>query len=236
MRRAHRTRIVAGDRPDVVLAYCSGMARFALEPPLDGLPFVLDMVDVDSAKWARRLARQRVGPDALDLSRARRARWARSKRAAARRAQATLVVNEREREPCSRSRRTPTCDVVPNGVDLDAFAPPQDRRRRSPIVVFCGVMDYEPNADGVALVRVRGLAARACATARRRASSWSAAARPPAVSRPWPRATVDHRHRPRGPRAAVPLERRGVGRAAAGRARACRTRCSRRSPPACRRS
>ena len=44
--------IVAERRPDVVLAYCSGMARFALEPPLDGLPFLLDLVDVDSAKWA----------------------------------------------------------------------------------------------------------------------------------------------------------------------------------------
>ena len=37
--------------PDVVLAYCSGMARFALEPPLNRMPLVLDMVDVDSVKW-----------------------------------------------------------------------------------------------------------------------------------------------------------------------------------------
>src|SRR5687767_5179697 len=28
--------------PDVVFAYCSGMARFALEPPLDRFPLVLD--------------------------------------------------------------------------------------------------------------------------------------------------------------------------------------------------
>ena len=45
-------RIARQERPDVVLAYCSGMARFALQPPLASLPFVLDMVDVDSAKWA----------------------------------------------------------------------------------------------------------------------------------------------------------------------------------------
>src|SRR5262245_43526034 len=38
-------------RPDVVLAFCSGMARFALEPPINGFPLVIDMVDVDSEKW-----------------------------------------------------------------------------------------------------------------------------------------------------------------------------------------
>jgi len=43
--------LVSRRPPDVVLAYCSGMARFALEPPLDGLPCVIDMVDVDSEKW-----------------------------------------------------------------------------------------------------------------------------------------------------------------------------------------
>jgi hypothetical protein len=45
-------RRVAVAPPDVVLAYCTGMARYALEPPLAGLPFLLDMVDVDSEKWA----------------------------------------------------------------------------------------------------------------------------------------------------------------------------------------
>ena len=44
-------RLVAERRPDVVLAYCSGMARFALEPPLAGLPLVIDLLDVDSLKW-----------------------------------------------------------------------------------------------------------------------------------------------------------------------------------------
>ena len=43
---------VAAVRPDAVLAYCSGMARFCLSEPLARLPFVLDMVDVDSQKWA----------------------------------------------------------------------------------------------------------------------------------------------------------------------------------------
>ena len=43
---------VTDGAPDVVLAYCSGMARFALEPPLRDLPLIVDFVDVDSAKWS----------------------------------------------------------------------------------------------------------------------------------------------------------------------------------------
>src|SRR5258707_9143940 len=42
---------------DVVLAYCSGMAKFAVAPPLSNLPFVLDLVDVDSQKWSDVAAR-----------------------------------------------------------------------------------------------------------------------------------------------------------------------------------
>jgi hypothetical protein len=37
--------------PDLVFAFCSGMMRFAMLPPLDKVPCILDMVDADSAKW-----------------------------------------------------------------------------------------------------------------------------------------------------------------------------------------
>ena len=72
------------------------MARFALEPPLNGLPLVLDMVDVDSMKWR-----------ALGETAAIPARWVYATEArrlsvfeatAARQAGAVLVVNDRERE------------------------------------------------------------------------------------------------------------------------------------------
>ena len=46
------TRQVRERPPDVVLSYCSGMARFALEPSLSRFPLIFDMVDVDSEKWA----------------------------------------------------------------------------------------------------------------------------------------------------------------------------------------
>src|SRR5712691_2697024 len=43
--------IVGRGRPDVVLAYCSSMARVARLPLLRDIPLVLDLVDVDSQKW-----------------------------------------------------------------------------------------------------------------------------------------------------------------------------------------
>jgi sugar transferase (PEP-CTERM/EpsH1 system associated) len=138
-------RLVVERPPHVVLAYCSGMARFALEPPLSGLPLVLDMVDVDSVKW-RTLAQKA----ALPLRRVYAAE-ARSLSAfearAARHARAVLVVNERERDSLRQIEPAANVQVVPNGVALDAFRPHQpasDERR----VVFCGVMGYRPNEDG----------------------------------------------------------------------------------------
>ena len=43
--------VCRANRPDVVLAFCSGMARLATTAPLKDIPLVVDMVDVDSAKW-----------------------------------------------------------------------------------------------------------------------------------------------------------------------------------------
>jgi len=136
---------IARRRPDVVLAYCSGVAPFALEPPLAGVPLVLDLVDVDSAKWAAFAA------DA-GLLRAwiyrREARCLSAfERLAVRAAFATTVVNERERDTLLRSCADANVYVSPNGVDAEALAPPSppagDER-----VVFAAVFNYAPNADG----------------------------------------------------------------------------------------
>jgi polysaccharide biosynthesis protein PslH len=132
--------------PDVVLAYCSGMARFAVEPPLGGFPLVLDLVDVDSAKWAA-MADSASGPMRWVYRREARCLGAFERDAAAR-ASTTLVVNEREAETLREMAPEARVRVVPNGIDLATFrptAPPSD----SPRVVFCGVMNYAPNVEGV---------------------------------------------------------------------------------------
>jgi sugar transferase (PEP-CTERM/EpsH1 system associated) len=116
-----------------------------LESPLAGIPLVLDMVDVDSAKWAA-LAASTAGPRSWIYSREART-LAAFERTIATRANATLVTTEREREMLAGIAPAATVSVVENGVDVEAFRPP-DRPVASSTVVFCGVMNYPPNEDG----------------------------------------------------------------------------------------
>jgi sugar transferase (PEP-CTERM/EpsH1 system associated) len=132
--------------PDVVLAYCSGMARFALEPPLTSIPLVLDMVDVDSAKWA---ALAPASPWPKRWVYRREAHWlGRFEQQAALKAHVTLVVNERERSVLQSMTPAARVQVVGIGVDLAYFRPPRPPTE-APRVVFCGVMDYGPNVEGI---------------------------------------------------------------------------------------
>jgi sugar transferase (PEP-CTERM/EpsH1 system associated) len=138
-------RAIAGWSPDVVLAYCTGVAPFALAPPLAGLPLVLDVVDVDSAKWAS-------FADATSFPRSwiyrREARWLGAfERRAVRAAAASTVVNERERDTLLRVCRGADVHVVPNGVDVSALTP-HDPPAYEERVIFTAVFDYAPNTDG----------------------------------------------------------------------------------------
>ena len=139
-------RLTDREPPDVVVAFCSGMARFALEATLSRYPLVLDMVDVDSAKW-RQLGRQTRGPRGW-IYRREAATLSAFEAVAAAHAQTTLVVNERERAELIALAPAVRVAVVENGIDVDAFAPKAEARN-SATVVFCGVMDYQPNAEGV---------------------------------------------------------------------------------------
>ena len=135
-------RIVRERRPDVVLAFCSGMARFALAPPLDRYPYVLDMVDVDSRKWDD-LSRASSPPGRWIYAREART-LARFEAYAACRARSTLVVNDRERALLAALAPGARLRVVPNGIDLSYFRPPGPPAQEAGIV-FCGVMNYAPN-------------------------------------------------------------------------------------------
>jgi glycosyltransferase involved in cell wall biosynthesis len=122
------------------------MVRYALEPPLAGMPFVMDMVDVDSEKWAA-LARTARPP--LRWVYAREARLlARFEAAATRKSLVTYVVNEREASSLRRlAGASASIEVLQNGVDLEYLAPPVNPAS-SCDVVFCGVMNYAPNVQG----------------------------------------------------------------------------------------
>ena len=140
-------RDIARNRPpDVVLAFCSGMARFALEPPLNDFPLVLDFVDIESLKWAA-LARTTGWP--MRWIYRREANYlGRFEAYAARRAGSSIVVNERERDALVQLAPEADVHVVGLGVDLDSLRP-NTAPTEQPRVVFCGVMNYKPNVDGV---------------------------------------------------------------------------------------
>lgn len=144
--RQHVTRLMAERRPDLIFAFCSGMARFALEPPLDAIPCLLDMVDADSAKWAD-LSQVTSGPKRLVYTREAKG-LARFEVKAMRHAYRTLVVNQRERDILQALAPDARIDVMENGVDLAKFAPPAGPPTASSTVVFCGVMNYVPNEQG----------------------------------------------------------------------------------------
>jgi polysaccharide biosynthesis protein PslH len=131
-------------RPDVVLAYCSGVAPAALTPALAGIPLVVDLVDVDSAKWAA-FAAKAAQPRRWVFKREARCLAAFERRLVDT-AAATLVVNERERETLRRLCPGAEIEVIPNGVDVELFAPPNPTIDEN--VVFTAVFDYAPNAEG----------------------------------------------------------------------------------------
>jgi sugar transferase (PEP-CTERM/EpsH1 system associated) len=138
--------IVDARRPDVVFAFGSGMGRLALAPPLSGLPLILDLVDVDSRKWQDLSASSRW-PLSWVYRREARTLGAFEARAAGT-AVATLVVNEREAEIARKLAPSANVQVIANGVELERLRPlgvPSDRAR----VVFCGVMNYAPNDQGM---------------------------------------------------------------------------------------
>lgn len=143
---AHIDAVCSHRTPDVVLAYCSSMARFALQPPLDRVPMVLDLVDVDSEKW-RALAAHARAP--MKWIYTREARCLRDFEARAMStARTTFVVNEREATSARRIAPRANVAILPVGVETGYFEPSNEPDPGAQ-VVFCGVMDYAPNERGV---------------------------------------------------------------------------------------
>ncbi|HEX7010412.1 MAG TPA: TIGR03087 family PEP-CTERM/XrtA system glycosyltransferase [Phycisphaeraceae bacterium] len=138
------------DQPfDAVLTYCTGMIRYARELTADeSIRHVLDLVDVDSRKWAA-YARTSHGPlrwvYALEAHRLRRIEAAEHDRI-----DALTIISEAEaktyRDVVS-SRLQPR--VVGNGVDLDYFHPQPQEQSDGRTILFVGMLDYKPNVDGI---------------------------------------------------------------------------------------
>lgn len=133
------------------VVFSSSMAPYALAHPQ--VPALLDLVDVDSAKWAEYAPRHRWP---LSWLYAREGlRLLAYERQAVAQAQRSFLATEKETE-LFRSL-APECtgrvEAMGNGVDTAFFAP--DPARPSPFepgevpLVFTGAMDYWPNVDAV---------------------------------------------------------------------------------------
>lgn len=151
------------------VVFSSSMGPYAERVP--GLPMLMDLVDVDSAKWAAYGDTHR-GPLAWLYRREGRQLLAYERTVAAR-AQRSFLVTDKE-VALFRGLAPEVADRVEvscNGVDADQFAPATGRK--SPYaadelpVVFTGAMDYWPNVDAVC---------------------WFAEAMLPALRQRWPKA------------------------------------------------
>lgn len=130
---------------DAVYVYSGQMAQYL---PAE-LPFVMDFVDMDSAKFAA------YAEDARGLMRWMMRREA-TKLAAfearvAKRARASLLVSEAEADLFRRTSGAERVVAIENGIDTAFFDPAHavPVKQAGPLIVFTGQMDYRPNVDAV---------------------------------------------------------------------------------------
>ena len=137
--------LVRGERFDAMVVYCSAMAPYAELAP--ELPAVLDMVDVDSAKWAQyaRFAPIPLRPVyALEARRLRRYEASRADRF-----QRVVLATGNETRLYKAFAPGARVETVLSGVDFDFFQRFDLPRAARPTLVFTGQMDYFANVDGV---------------------------------------------------------------------------------------
>jgi sugar transferase (PEP-CTERM/EpsH1 system associated) len=148
--RAFVEKLTAERSLDAVFAFSGQMAQFVPAGPR----FVMDFVDVDSAKFE---AYGESGPVALRWLMRREAELLSAyERATAARADVSLFVSEAEAALFRARTGLRTVAAVSNGIDVDFFDPAADFRRldpaqrgEGPLLLFTGQMDYRPNVEAV---------------------------------------------------------------------------------------
>ena len=133
------------ERFDVVVAYSSSMAPYA--EPFAGVPAVLDMVDVDSAKWEQY---SRFASPSGRLVYGLEARRLQAYEATlAGKFESIVLATGNETRQLQGFAPAARAVTIPNGVDLDFFQPLDLPKAESPTLVFTGQMDYFANVDGM---------------------------------------------------------------------------------------
>lgn len=132
--------LLKAHRIDCIYAFSSQMAAYV--PPKWSGRFVMDFVDMDSAKF------DQLGGFANRQEARRLLAW---EIATARRASASVFVSDAEAD-LFKSKTGLPATALGNGIDLSHFAPDQVTpvSKTGPLIVFTGQMDYAPNIDAVA--------------------------------------------------------------------------------------
>lgn len=140
MRRWHHER-----PPDLVYVYSSSMAQYAMQSTARAR--VMQFAELDSDKWRQFAAVS--GPLGRWIYGREARRLLAFEAQVARTFSRSLVVSEVERRLFTERIPGVVPDVLPNGVDVEHFVSVGDAARHPHTAVFTGVMDYEPNVDGV---------------------------------------------------------------------------------------
>ena len=150
--RAFVEQMLAGGTVDTVFGFSGQMAQFV--PKRVSQRFIMDLGDVDSAKFAQ-YAQSGKGPMRWVYGREADLLF-RFERSTAERADVTTFVSEAEAALFRAQTGLSTIRAVSNGIDLDFFDPdgdfdrlPSEVRGDGPILLFTGQMDYAPNVDAV---------------------------------------------------------------------------------------
>ena len=146
-------RTLASQTIDATLVFSSSMAQYGGVDATASAPLLVDLVDVDSAKWTD-YAQRHAWPLSW-LYRREGERLLAYERAVVARAQRSFLVTDSE--VALFNRVAPECvgrvEALCNGVDAEFFQPQPGLA--SPylpgeqVVVFTGAMDYWPNIDAV---------------------------------------------------------------------------------------
>jgi sugar transferase (PEP-CTERM/EpsH1 system associated) len=145
--RAFVARLHGSGRIGTIFAFSSQMAQFVPA----GARFVMDFIDVDSAKFE---AYGEEGGAMALVHRREGAKLAAFERATAARADVSLFVSDAEAALFRQRSGLESTDIrgLQNGVDLDYYDPSAAFERidePGPLIVFTGQMDYAPNIDAV---------------------------------------------------------------------------------------
>ncbi|MGH9612805.1 MAG: TIGR03087 family PEP-CTERM/XrtA system glycosyltransferase [Bryobacteraceae bacterium] len=145
-RMREHVRSLAGRVPlGASIIYSSAMAPYVP----DGVPFLLDLVDVDSEKWIQ-YARTRFPGFAYRME---GGRLRRVESNFAKRSQCTYLSTHQELTIFQGFAPEAPAACMENGVDFERFDPsvplPHPELRDRSFLVFVGAMEYFPNVDGV---------------------------------------------------------------------------------------